>query len=80
MPSWAKRGPILWARARSPEQEAVAQKILLAHGARAIEVQEINLEKRPEHVPLGSIRPDQSAWLPSLNGSAQGEAKYRTGL
>ena len=44
----AKRGLILWARARSPEQEALAQEILLAHGARAVRVHEIDLEKRPE--------------------------------
>ena len=59
----AKRGLILWARARSPEQEALAQEILLAHGARAVRVHEIDLEKRPEDLPLGSIRPDP--WLGS---------------
>ena len=59
----AKRGLILWARARSPKQEALAQEILLAHGARAVRVHEIDLEKRPEDLPLGSIRPDP--WLGS---------------
>ena len=59
----AKRGLIVWARARSPEQEALAQEILLAHGARAVRVHEIDLEKRPEDLPLGSIRPDP--WLGS---------------
>jgi hypothetical protein len=46
-----------------PEQEALAQEILLAHGARAVRVHEIDLEKRPEDLPLGSIRPDP--WLGS---------------
>ncbi|MGZ3288047.1 MAG: hypothetical protein ACXU87_08425 [Xanthobacteraceae bacterium] len=52
----AKRGLILWVRARSPEQETLAQEILLAHGAQAVRVHEIDLEKRPEDLPLGSIR------------------------
>jgi hypothetical protein len=30
--------------------------ILLAHGAQAVRVHEIDLEKRPEDLPLGSIR------------------------
>ena len=59
----AKRGLILWVRARSPEQETLAQEILLAHGAQAVRVHEIDLEKRPEDPPLGSIRPDP--WLGS---------------
>ena len=59
----AKRGLILWVRARSPEQETLAQEILLAHGAQAVRVHEIDLEKRPEDLPLGSIRPDP--WLGS---------------
>ena len=49
----AQRGLILWARPRSPEQEALAQEILLAHGARAVRVHEIDLEKQPEDLPLG---------------------------
>ncbi len=59
----AKRGLILWVRARSPEQETLAQEILLAHGAQAVRVHEIDLEKRPEDLPLGSVRPDP--WLGS---------------
>ena len=57
------RGLILWVRVRSPEQEDVAQEILKAHGARAVRVHEIELEKRPEDLPLGTVRPDP--WLGS---------------
>ncbi|MGZ3325228.1 MAG: hypothetical protein ACXU9C_30175, partial [Xanthobacteraceae bacterium] len=49
----AERGLILWVRARSPEQEALAQEILLSHRAEAVRVHEIELEKRPEDLPLG---------------------------
>jgi hypothetical protein len=59
----AKHGLILWVRARSPEQEDRAQEILLAHGARAVRVHEIEIEKRPEDLPLGKLRPDP--WLGS---------------
>jgi len=59
----AERGLILWVRFRSPEQETLAQEILLAHGAHAVRVHEVDLEKRPEDLPLGSIRPDP--WLGS---------------
>ena len=59
----AKRGLILWVRARSPEHEDRAQEILLAHGAHAVRVHEIEIEKRPEDLPLGKLRPDP--WLGS---------------
>jgi hypothetical protein len=59
----AHRGLILWVRVRSPEQEGIAQEILGAHGARAVRVHEIDLEKRPEDLPLGTVRPDP--WLGS---------------
>jgi hypothetical protein len=59
----ARRGLILWVRVRSPEQEALAQEILLAHRAEAVRVHEIELEKRPEDLPLGTVRPDP--WLGS---------------
>jgi hypothetical protein len=59
----AKRGLILWVRARSPEQEALAQEILLAHHAQAVRVHEIELQKRPEDLPLATVRPDP--WLGS---------------
>ena len=59
----ARRGLILWVRARSPEQEALAQEILRSHQAEAVRVHEIELEKRPEDLPLGTVRPDP--WLGS---------------
>lgn len=57
----AARGLIVWVRIRTPEREAVAQQILREHGARAVRVHEIEIEKRPEEIPLGSLRPDP--WL-----------------
>jgi hypothetical protein len=54
----AARGLILWVRVRSPEQEALAQEVLLAHGAKAVRVHEIDLEKRPDDLPLATVRPD----------------------
>jgi hypothetical protein len=59
----SKHGLVLWVRARSPEQEAMAQEFLLKHGAKAVRVHEIEIEKRPEDLPLGSLRPDP--WLGS---------------
>jgi hypothetical protein len=59
----ATRGLILWVRVRSPEEEARAQEILLAHGGRAVRVHEIAIEKRAEDLPLASLRPDP--WLGS---------------
>jgi hypothetical protein len=55
------RGLVLWVRVRSPEQEDKAQEILLRHGAKAVSVHEIELEKHPDDLPLGSVRPDP--WL-----------------
>jgi uncharacterized membrane protein YeaQ/YmgE (transglycosylase-associated protein family) len=59
----AHRGLILWVRVRSSEQEDMAQEILRSRGARAVRVHEIELEKRPEDLPLGTVRPDP--WLGS---------------
>jgi hypothetical protein len=59
----ARRGLILWVRVRSPEQEALAQEILRSHGAKAVRVHEIEIEKRPEDLPLGTVSPDP--WLGS---------------
>jgi len=60
-PHMAARGLILWVRVRSGESEDKAQEILLAHGAKAVRVHEIEIEKRPEDPPLSSLRPDP--WL-----------------
>jgi hypothetical protein len=57
----ATRGLILWIRVHSPEREELAQQILQEHGARAVWVHEIEIEKRPEDIPLSSLRPDP--WL-----------------
>jgi hypothetical protein len=57
------RGLIIWVRVRSPEQEDRAQEILRAHEARAIRVHEIELQKQPQDLPLGTVRPDP--WLGS---------------
>lgn len=57
----AAGGLILWVRVRSPEQEEKAQRILKDHGAEAVRVHEIEIEKRLEDIPLSSIRPDP--WL-----------------
>jgi len=59
----ATRGLILWVRVRSPEEETLAQDILMAHRAKAVRVHEIEIEKRPDDLPLGSLRPDP--WLGS---------------
>jgi hypothetical protein len=57
----ATRGLILWVRVRSSEQEALAQEILRANRAKAVRVHDIEIEKRAEDLPLGTVRPDP--WL-----------------
>jgi hypothetical protein len=59
----AARGLILWVRVRSPDSEEKARQILREHGGNAIRVHEIEIEKRAEELPLGSLRPDP--WLGS---------------
>ncbi|MGZ3361824.1 MAG: hypothetical protein ACXU84_21085 [Xanthobacteraceae bacterium] len=58
-----ERGIVLWVRARSREQEDMAQEILLQNGGQAVRVHEIEIEKRTEDLPLSSLRPDP--WLGS---------------
>jgi hypothetical protein len=58
----AAGGLVLWARVRSPEREDKAQQILLDHGARAVRVHEIKLEKRLEDIPL-EFAPNRAASL-----------------
>jgi hypothetical protein len=55
------QGLLIWVRVRSPENEAQAQEILTRHGAQAVHVHEIELAKRPDDLPLHSLRPDP--WL-----------------
>ena len=57
----ATGGLVLWVRVRSPGREELAQQILRGHGAEAVRVHEIEIEKRLEDVPLSSLRPDP--WL-----------------
>jgi hypothetical protein len=54
-------GLLIWVRVRSPEKEAEAQEILMRNGGQAVHVHEIDLAKRPEDIPLHSLRPDP--WL-----------------
>jgi hypothetical protein len=56
-----ERGIIMWVRVRSQEQESDAQEILRRHGAQAVRVHEIEIDKRAEDIPLSSLRPDP--WL-----------------
>jgi hypothetical protein len=48
-------GLVLWVRTRSAERDAKAQQILRNHGAEAVRVHEIEIEKRLEDVPFGSL-------------------------
>ena len=56
-------GLILWVRVRSPEHEEQAVKFLREQGAEAVRIHEVEIEKRPEDLPLSSLRPDP--WLGS---------------
>jgi hypothetical protein len=56
-------GLVLWVRVRSPEREEKAQQILQTHGAQAVRVHEIEIDKRFEDVPLSSLVLDP--WLGS---------------
>lgn len=51
----------LWVRVWSPDSQGKAQQILREHGATAIRVREIEIDKRAEDIPLSSLRPDP--WL-----------------
>jgi hypothetical protein len=52
------QGLLIWVRVRSPEKETEAQEILMRHGAEAVHVHEIEMAKRPEDIPLDSLRAD----------------------
>jgi hypothetical protein len=56
-----ERELVLLVRVRSPEAEAKAARILVEHGAQAVRVHEIAIDKRLEDLPLHSLRPDP--WL-----------------
>lgn len=52
-------GLILWVRVRSPDREEQAQEILRKHGAEAVRVHEIEIEKRLDEVPLSKLLVDE---------------------
>lgn len=52
---------VLFVRVRSNEREDKAREILLTHGAEAVRVHAIAIDKRLEDVPLSSLRVDP--WL-----------------
>jgi hypothetical protein len=54
-------GVVLWVRVRSPEEEQKAQQILSEHGAEAVRVHEIEVDKRFEGSPLDGVVLDP--WL-----------------
>ena len=54
-------GLLIWVRVQSPEKEALAQEILLRHGAEAVHIHEIDVAKTVDDLPLHSLRPDP--WL-----------------
>jgi hypothetical protein len=64
-----EQGLLIWMRVRSPEKEAEAQEILMRHGGEAVHVHEIELAKRPEDLPLHSLRP-----VPSLGDERLGQS------
>jgi hypothetical protein len=55
------QGLLIWVRVRSPEKEDEAQEILVRHGGQAVHPHEIELAKRPEDLPLHSLR--VNPWL-----------------
>ncbi len=45
-------GLVLWVRVRLPEREVKAEQILRSHGAEAVRVHEVEIEKRLEDIPF----------------------------
>jgi hypothetical protein len=60
-PIMAAEGLLLWVRTRTPDREGKALQILHQHGGQAIRVHEVEIEERPEDIPLSSLQPDP--WL-----------------
>jgi hypothetical protein len=52
---------VLFVRARSTDRETRAEEILRAHGAEAVRVHEIAIDKRLQDVPFSTLRVDP--WL-----------------
>lgn len=57
----AAGGLVLWVRVRTSDQEDKAQRTLREHGAEAVRVHEIKIDKRLADLPLASLRLDP--WL-----------------
>jgi hypothetical protein len=55
----AEGGLILWVRVRSPEREERAQQTLRGHGAEAVRVHEMEIEKTLQDIPLSSLLVDE---------------------
>jgi hypothetical protein len=53
----AEMGIVIWVRVRSAEAETAAQKILKAHGAKAVRVHEMEIDPDGERGPLRFLRP-----------------------
>lgn len=51
-------GIVLWVRLHGQQQEERAQKILRKHGATAVRIHEIKVEKRLTDIPLADVQPD----------------------
>jgi hypothetical protein len=64
----AEGGIVLWVRVRAPEREKQAEQILLGHGAQAVRVHEIEIDKRLEDVPLSSWLVDEPLARPKPAG------------
>jgi hypothetical protein len=60
-PEGLPAGFLLLVRVRSPDREQTAQQILRDHDADAIRAREVEIEERPDDIPLSSLRPDP--WL-----------------
>jgi hypothetical protein len=48
-------GIVLWVRVRSRQHEEMAQDILRVHGAEAVDVHEVDIERRLEDLPLHEL-------------------------
>jgi hypothetical protein len=55
------RGLVLWVQVQTQAQEDKAIEILKEYGGRAVRVHEVEIAKRPEDLPLATLRPDP--WL-----------------
>jgi hypothetical protein len=52
-------GVIVWVRVRSPERESTAREIMLAHGAKAVRLHEIEVARSQKDLSVRRPQPDQ---------------------